>query len=151
MDAQRDRDSSELLSLLSDAIDYEDEENPTTFIWDTCQDLDDFIANKCWRVAKLMGLPILHHAEEYLLFGNFVQDSIRSTIGVYALERAVRSKQETDSASAPGPQWNNIKELLEDEAHRLGSTWSFICRNPAANIHDIMKLALGLSSHLIYG
>jgi hypothetical protein len=117
-------------------------------VWDTCRDLDEFIAEKCWRVAKLMELPILHHAEEYLLFRNFVQDSIRSTIGVYALERAIRSKQESGSA----PQWNNnIKELLEEEAHRLGSTCSFICRNPAANVHDIMKPALGLSFHLIYG
>jgi hypothetical protein len=51
----------------------------------------------------------------------------------------------------PGLQWDNTRELLQDEAFGLESIWSFLCWNPTAKSDDVMKEALALSFHLIYG
>ena len=45
---------------------------------------------------------------------------MRATVGGYVLERMIRDKQEGKS----GLQWDDIKEILDDEAPRLGRTES---------------------------
>jgi hypothetical protein len=64
MNAQRGRDSLEVHSILSDALDEEEQNTSKPVIWDDCDRFDDFIRDEGWRVAQVMELAIFYRVDE---------------------------------------------------------------------------------------
>jgi hypothetical protein len=114
-------------------------------IWNMSSSLDDMVHDRFSILAKDLGLRIFDQADHYFSFRLLVVDIVRTTVGVYALDRAVHGRD-----TAPNDSW--IRALLDDrEIPRLASKWAWLRRGTSTSaVNDILRDALVLSFEQLY-